>query len=190
MKLLTLAKRLAEKTNTPALEKVVLGELPVTELPMDCMVWTGAKYGGPRRGPRTHRSVRDGLRIEVVENERFYGVIRWQKKRIAVRRLLFLLINKPDYEFRMFNECGVDLCVNPLHHRVENVDPPEEPVEEPSEDPDADWLLSEVAEIIEIVLLEHEPKSWDDVVAYPLTQDVPHDMMREVLTQMNKRHLT
>jgi hypothetical protein len=45
MKLETLAKRLAAKTNTPELEKVVLGQADITTLSMECMLWTGAAQG-------------------------------------------------------------------------------------------------------------------------------------------------
>lgn len=195
MKLETLAKRLAEKTNTPILEQVVLGQAPITELPTECMIWTGAKLGTtPRKGPRVSREARDGLMVALVHDQP-YGIIRWQKKTISVRRLLFQLINKPDYEFRMWCDCNVPLCVNPLHYTVEDVTPEHIPREEPdlediTFDGDEGWELGEVEELVEILLTENEPSSWDDVAKHPLMEDVPHGLLRQVLINLNKEHLT
>ncbi|MCG7629049.1 hypothetical protein MHM88_14655 [Epibacterium sp. MM17-32] len=195
MKLETLAKRLAEKTNTPILEQVVLGEAPITELPTECMTWTGAKLGAaPRKGPRVSREARDGLTIAQVQDQP-YGIIRWQKKTISVRRLLFQLINKPDYEFRMRCDCNVPLCVNPLHYTVEDITPEDvdqdgHTLEDITFDGDEGWELGEVEELVEILLTENEPSSWEEVVDHPLMEDVPPELLREVLVKLNKEHLT
>lgn len=191
MKLETLAKRLADKTNTPELEHVILGDFDMSALPIHCMIWTGAKGGAtPRKAPRVSRNSRDGLRVEQVE-DRPYGIITWQGDRVSVHRLIFQLIQKPDYEFRMWCDCQSPLCVNPLHFTVE-------PVVQKTTEPDDTIYIGmdeeisdeEVEELVEITLTEGDPRHWGDVITYPLLEGIPPEAIRRALQKLNREHLT
>jgi len=191
----TLFKRLAEKTNYPLLEKILLGEVPHEDLTMDCLPWTGAKMARTSNGRvKSINCRKQGLRVTQVFNERQYGVINWQKKQTPVHRVLFLLLYKPSYEFKMANHCGTPLCVNPLHFEIREVTgehkPP--PISEipPMPDLDDPWSPEEVEEIVEMLLDQHTPTCWEDVISRPMMEGVPHDMVREYLTSINKGHLT
>jgi hypothetical protein len=191
MKLEILIKRLALKTNTPELEKVLLGQADIRTLPMECMLWTGAKLGGHTR-QRTSKSARDGLTIDIIQDEKAYGVVRWQTKTISVQRLIFLLAMKPDFEFRMWSNCEVPLCVNPLHYDVKSLEiepPPPDPTIFMGIDEDA-WTEEEVEEVLDALLASSEPKSWKDIMAFPDLADAPEDLLRKVLRRLNKGHLT
>lgn len=189
MKLETLAKRLADKTNTPILEQVILGQAELTALPMECMLWTGAKLGtGPRM--RTNRHTQRGLLVERVV-ERPYGVISWQGKRTSVARLIFQLIQKPDYDFRMWNECDTPLCVNPFHYRIEKVEVEPPPPEETFViGDDEDLPEEELEELVEIMLTDYDPTCWDDVTKAEILEGIPLEPVRALLRRMNKEHLT
>ena len=195
MKLETLAKRLAAKTNTPELEKVVLGQADITTLPMDCMLWTGAAQG-VSSGLRTtvRRDRQSGMELTQVR-DRPYGIIRWQGKTISVHRLIFQLVMKPDYEFRMWSNCGVPLCCNPLHYQVERVEreilEPDQTIIIGPEDTDT-WTEEEVEEILEGMLDGYDLTNWGDVINNPMIagEDIPHGLFRQVLCNMNKEHLT
>lgn len=184
MKLETLARRLAEKTNTPELEDVILGQSNIDTLPMTCMEWTGAAFGvSPRKDFRKSRSSARGWQVDLVKDKP-YGVMQWQGKVIAVRRLIFQLINKPDFPFRMWNTCGSTLCVNPFHYSITSVEPAEETIVE-IEDGDA-FPYEEALEIVEAVLTGHDLENFRE---NPMLEDIPEDLLREVLTDLNKEHL-
>lgn len=189
MRLETLAKRLAQKTNTPILEQVILGQANLEELPATCMIWTGAKNGDGIR-MRTSRNSKRGILVERVV-ERAYGVINWQGKRTSVARLVFQLTQKPDYEFSLWNCCGVGLCVNPRHYQVKT------PVVEIEAQEgsfyvgtDEDIPEDELEELIEIMLLNYDPRSWDDVASAEILEGISHEQIRGMLLKMNKEHLT
>lgn len=194
MKLETLAKRLAKKTNTPILEQIVLGQAPITDLPSECMIWTGGAFQEKeRKGLRTSRSRSDGLRIDKIENERPFGVIRRGKtekgapKTISVHRLIFSLAVKPQFKFRMWNDCGVPRCVNPLHFEVQETSPS---IPEPPLEVNTDWTEDELEELLEVILTEQDPRSWEDIINDPNLEDAPESMVRDVLKRLNKEHLT
>lgn len=195
MKLETLAKRLAAKTNTPILEKVVLGQAPISDLPSECMIWTGAAlYAKKRAKPRTLRSPRDGLRMDMIEDERPVGIIRHGKtekgnpKTISVHRLIFTLAMNPQFEFRMWNDCGQPCCVNPMHFEVQETTStvPEPPAPEVN----TDWTEDDLEELLEFILAEQDPRSWEDIIGNPDLEGAPEFMVRDVLKRMNKEHLT
>ena len=189
MRIETLAKRLAEKTNTPILEQVILDQADMRDLPMSCMPWMGAKLG-TRPRMRTNRHTQKGLLVEHV-SERPYGVISWQGNRISVSRLIFQLIQKPDYRFRMWNECETPLCVNPFHFRIEKI---EEEEQQPEETffigEDEDIAEEEIEELVEILLTDYDPRSWQEVIEAEILEGIPHEPIRKMLIKMNKEHLT
>ena len=181
MKLEKLAKRLAEKTGTSALEDFILGRKSLDQLPNDCMLWTGkATLSGIRV-----MMDRDCLNIPVYYRtiRRPMGQMQIAGKSEYVHRLVFKLLAKPDYEFQMRNICGNSLCCNPKHWNVTS------PMPEVEFDNSA-WTLEEAEETIEAMLARYEVTSWDDVMLNPLMQDIPPDLIREVLIKLNKEHLT
>lgn len=190
MKLSTLARRLAEKTGTPILEKVVLGEEPIEALPSDCMPWEGAVDG--IRDPRL--ALRRTYSGEVYSEKRLdrpSPVIKFQGKKLRVVRLIFQLIQKPDYEYRLIRTCeDHPRCVNPLHYSVQRIGTPEQgpEVEEPTIS--SDWLQIDVDELLEFLFLEASPTSLEEVMAHPFMEEGPPiEMVRDGLINMNKEHL-
>jgi len=181
MKIETLAKRIADKTRTPALEDFILGKRPITELPHDCMIWTGKKTLG---GIRTVMD-RDVLNIPVHYRtiRRSMGQIQINGKAEYVHRLVFKLLTKPDFEFHMRNICGNSLCCNPKHWDVSS------PMPEVQFD-NSEWTPEEAEETVEAMLARYEITSWDDVTANPLMQDIPPALIRQALIKLNKEHLT
>ncbi|MDF0603574.1 hypothetical protein P1J78_22855 [Psychromarinibacter sp. C21-152] len=195
MRIETLARRLAQKTNEPLIEKLVLGEIEVTDLPMEHIIWTGNADGGTN----THRSKMErdygNLPYKTVVRDKKRPVIKWQGKRIGVARLLFQIATKPNFEFRLKSLCGEDMCVNPLHRTVEQINgqfapPPPEEAPDIGNRGDDDWTFEEGVEIAEMMLTENTPTCWDEVVALPITEGMPEDLLREVLIHLNKEHLT
>lgn len=192
MKLNTLARRLAEKTGHPILEDILLGNLPISEMPEGCMVWTGAKTRpGREHKPRIRRDGKGWL-CPVLEEQRPQAIIRYQKKTHLVRRLIFSILMKPDYEFRMVRTCqGHDLCVNILHYTIEPIalEPPTPPTPSVDEggppEMSEDWTEDEVRELLEIVLDRGGVEVLDD----PLLFDAPPKMVREQLIAMGKEHI-
>ena len=189
MKIATLISRLAEKTNTPELIPVLQGDERMSFLPTECMLWTGAVLPGDRPFGKKIRD-RQNLPSQYKYPERKYGVIRWQGKTVSVQRLIFLLCAKPDFEFRMVNDCHMSGCVNPLHFTIEEIrkdEPePDETITIGEEEP---WDPQDVEDLVEILLGEQEPQSWEDVIANPLMEDIPHQMIRDELRNQNKEHL-
>lgn len=189
MRLELLAKRLAEKTNTPVLEQVVLGEKPKSDLPDECMIWTGACNNSGEPRVRTRRDSQGQPFPEVVVPKP-YGVIRREGKKIQVHRLLATLIDAPEFEFRMVSVCQIPGCVNPKHWKIVARFQSED-----DELPDFDafgeepWSLEEVSELLEILLTEQDPRSWQDVTGAILMEDAPHDLIQEALRNLSKEHL-
>ncbi|MDB2578769.1 hypothetical protein N9Y00_06990 [Tateyamaria sp.] len=195
MKLETLAKRLALKTDAPELEKVVLGQADITTLSMECMLWTGAAQGVSPRPQGKIRRDRSNHREIARVHDRPYGIVRWQGKTISVHRLIFQLAMKPNYEFRMWSTCEVPFCCNPMHFHVEQVEreilEPDPTITIGPKDDDI-WSEEEVEEILDSMLGNYDLTSWDDVIKNPMIagEDIPQDLFRQVLCKMNKDHLT
>lgn len=181
MKLEILAARLAEKTNTPQLADFLLGKKPITELPNDCMIWTG------KHTPAGVRTVMDrdvnNIPVRYRTVRRPMGQIQANGKSEYVHRLVFKLLTKPDFEFHMRNVCGHSLCCNPKHWDVSTMTP--ELILDTSE-----WTPEEVEETVDAMLGRYEITSWDDVCVNPLMQDIPEKMIVECLIKLNKEHLT
>ena len=194
MRLEILAKRLAEKAGCPELEDIVLGNRPVEDMPSTCLPWKGSHRKHQPRYRRPRRRATGFVDAEFVV-EPPSALIQHEGKRLQVHRLIFQLIAKPDYQFRMYQECNTPLCVNPMHWTVKKLDdptkpppPPEEPLEPPVEN--EDWTLAEAIEVLEIFFMTSDPRSWADIEAAEMLQDVPPMLLKEALRDMNKEHLT
>ena len=181
MKLERIAARIAQKTNTPALEDFLLGRRPVSALPQDCMLWTGKKT---LSGFSTTLD-RDCLNLPVRYRtiRRSMGQIQVDGVTEYVHRLVFKILTKPDFEFHMRNICGNSLCANPKHWDVTSTIP--SVVFDNSE-----WTLEEAQETVEAMLARYRITSWSDVSDNPLMQDIPDRLIRQALINLNKEHLT
>lgn len=181
MRIEILANRLAEKTNSPQLADFILGKKSITELPKDCMIWTGKST---LAGVRTIMD-RDSLNIPVRYRtiRRAMGQIQVNGRTEYVHRLVYKILTKPDYEFYMRNTCGNSLCVNPKHWDISS------PIPDVEFDISA-WTPEEAEEAIEAMLARYSITSWEDVIANPLMQDIPEQLIRETLIRLNKEHLT
>ena len=190
MRIELLAKRLAEKTGTPLLEQVVLKQASVLDLPTSCMIGTGTMSG--TAGVPRIKKVRDSQNLPYMHMvaDRAYSIINHERRRVSVPRLIHLLAFSPKYEFRMRALCETSRCVNPLHWAVDDVQPagPSPEVADFSF-PDNDWSAEDVEELVEILLTESSPETWKDVVAAPIMDGAPEDLIRKGLTKLGKRHL-
>lgn len=191
MKIETLFRRLAEKTNTPQLEQILKGKAPLTDLPDHCMVWTGPKI--IRDKPRFQRRMTTrGWNEWIVPAQPPTAKIVWQGKMMQVQRLLIQLLMKPDYEYRARHVCHTELCVNPLHYGIEPLylQPPR-PVADIPECPEisSEWTREEVDEMVEILLTEENPLCWNDIINTTHLEGAPEDLVREVLKEKRKEHL-
>lgn len=181
MKLETYARRLAEKTNTPILEQILLGRAPFSDLPHTCMPWTG-RTAGPKERRVKVRVMQNG---PVQVEEKPYGVLVVEGKRIPAHRYIFMLMHRPQYEFRMRNDCGNTLCCNPMHWTVFG-----EPANEPEpcfeEEP---WTQSDVNALLDQALATRQLNSWQDVTQCLLLLDCPHEMLVQALKEFRKTEL-
>lgn len=185
-----LAKRLADKCSTPLLEQVLLKVVPVTDLSMECMIWTG-RVSGTSNVPRLKKG-RDSQNLPYMHmvTDRSYSVIVHEGRRVVVHRLIHQLLFSPVVEFRMRSLCGGPRCINPMHWFADPVTQQEElaGVRDITFASD-DWTEGDVEELIDILLTENPPRRWDEVVNSPIMDGVPADMIRQVLTKIGKRHL-
>lgn len=178
------AQRLAERCDTPELAPVLLGEASPETLPTSCMIWTGARRGGLEK-PRI-RSLR---RTPTMVRDHPYGVVRWKGKEVRVHRLIFQLITRPDYEYRLSSRCGVALCVNPLHWEVHRIDQRVGGASFQEPDFDEDWTLKDVEQLLEIAFTHHDLRTREDVLNCPTLLDVPRDLLDEGLKLIRKDHM-
>lgn len=180
---------MADTTGTPVLEDIILGKAPMSNLPEGCMIWTGATHGG--NGPRVKVvGKKTGYPVISVVTDPLVGKMRWKGKYALVHRVVFELVAKPDYEFRMSTQCNVPCCVNPRHWEVTPVVKKHEFLPDDIPFDNGEWTLEEVEGFAEILLTEQYPKNWQDVISAPLMTEVPHDLLRQVLIKLNKKHLT
>lgn len=185
MKIEILAKRLAQKTNTPCLADFILGKKAYCELPFDCMIWTGGKSIS---GTGVKRS-RDGRNIPTphVVMRRSIGRIHFGGKSEYVHRLIYAILLKPEHDFTMENRCGNPLCANPRHWEVFTHAlslPP------PVDFGDPEWTEEEIEQAVDGMLGRYVVHSWEDVITNPMTMDIPHHLLRDHLVKINKEHLT
>lgn len=179
MKIELLAKRIAQKTNTPVLEDILLGRGP--ELSNECMLWTGKKTQAVVRIAKDRNS--QNIPVFYRSKGRAMGQIQVDGRIEYVHRLVFKILSKPDFEFIMRNICGNSLCCNPKHWDVKT------PMDEVVMD-DGDWTPEEVEETVDAMLNRYEVTCWADVAENPLMQDIPDRMIRDCLIALNKEHLT
>lgn len=194
MKLEALAKRIAEKTHTPALEKVVLGQGDVHDLPDGCIPWHGAATGKTGHRPRMRRGY-DSLPYTGIAFDRRRPVINFQKKSYPVTRLLFeKLFDKP-FPFRLHQQCATEMCVNPLHFEPREINrrgyEPFPEIEMAPEEPliSDEWTGEEVAEVVEIALTENTPGNWSELMTLPIMEEAPEAMVQSYLRSISKPHL-
>lgn len=194
MKIETLAKRIAEKTDSPVMGDVILGSAVPQDLPTECVLWAGATTGKRALRQRVRRDY-GNLAYPGFEFDRPRAVVNFEKKRHYVNRLLFEKLASPGFPYRLEPLCGQDLCVNPLHFHPKEIRPGGyetfSEVEAPPEDFSMDdpWTIEEAAEIIEMALTEHSPTTWFDLMKLPCMEDVPKTMVSEYLASINKQHL-
>lgn len=193
MKLNTLAKRLAEKTGTPVLEQVILGEVPIEALPEECMIWSGTRTIPERRRVNFLRRNHDGFLYPINRTESPYGTISYETQRWLAHRLIVKLVRNLQGDFTTESLCGQELCVNPTHWHAKAVVPKvkEDTEELPPEPPEMsdDWTVAEVNEVLETYLDHYNPRSWEDINSAPMLIDVPRGMLKEALLRFNKEHL-
>lgn len=179
MKLEQYARRLAEKTGTPELEPIILGDLPLTALPDRCMPWTGLKTTKERRVRK--KMIRDGdnrpYQGGVIDSP--YGIIQVEGRQILVHRYIFMLLVKPGYEFTLHNECGNTLCCNPMHWTPKGQ---AVPTERPDPDgfyydPDEPWKQTEVNSLLDQAIALYEFHNWEELINTNLLIDCPRDMI-------------
>lgn len=186
MKLETLARRIAQKTDTPELEKLLLEG---GDIPTKCMPWTGATIR-PAGGDFRLKMGRDynNVAVPAMVMDRPYGKIRWQGKIMMVHRLVFQLIIKPDFEYYMRDQCGNSLCVNPMHWEIIPLssNPPAPP---PPEVIEETWTEQEVEEMLDYLLFKNEVKSWDDIISHEAMEGAPPEMLEAQLAKWWKAHL-
>ncbi|GGA29941.1 hypothetical protein [Neptunicoccus cionae] len=199
MKIEILAKRVAQKTKSPILEKLILGEVGRDDLPENCMIWTGASTG--RSGPRMrYKRGYDNIPELTIIMDRPRPVVNFSGKRHSVNRLLFDFATKLDYPYRLESSCGEAMCVNPVHYLPKAIRPGGFAAQETCdmelsqvqdgpafvEDP---WTLQEVGEFVETALEEHSPTSWQSLIELTFLGEVPHVLIDEYLKKIGKDHL-
>ncbi len=191
MKKETLAKRIAEKSGEPVLEKVILGNATVQEIPERCMPWQG-KVTGSKHGRVRKRRDYDFLLYQIGTFDHLRPVIRFQKKEHGVHRLLVEGLMETDYPLRLIKTCGTERCVNPLHFVPKEIRsngftalPDEVDVIQSDED----WAIEEVEEVVEIALTENYPGNWQELMTLPILEGVPPKLAENVLTKLNRLHL-
>lgn len=185
MKLETLIRRLADRTNCPELEQVLLGKADITSLPMDCLLWQDVD---PQK--MTPRFVmQKGSRVLI--RDPIYPRLQYAGKKHIVSRLIFELMTAPNYEYRMYNRCGHTTCVNPLHWDVEkikqeNVPVPQDSTPIPECSYSDEWTEQDVMEVTEIVIARDDPKTFEELIANPSLEGAPRDIIEAYLASIGK----
>ena len=105
MKIETLAKRIAKKSDTTALEKIVLGQGSVQDLPDRCIIWKGAVNGKTGHRPRMRRGY-DHLPYLGIAYDRPRPIINFQNKTYHRPRLLFEKLHNKPFPFRFHQLCA------------------------------------------------------------------------------------
>lgn len=187
MKLETLAKRIATKSNCPELGQYILtGEVPKT---VACIPWTGAVR------PKAPR-----MQLVRHQNGEIYPTLRWPRpvigyngQRKGVMRTMFEIVHNLDSElgFRMHQICEDPLCVNPAHWEARTAGgyTTAQDVPEILESGDHPWTPEEVEEMLEICL-ESNPTSWEQIIRNEMMEGAPAEIVRDLLIRFNKEHLT
>jgi len=116
MKLEIIAKRIAGKTNCPALYDILLGQKDQSALPESCLVWTGKKK---KRKPIVKMQRGWDYRPFLAPSiQQPRAIMRFNKKDVYVHRFLIEKISPPPGEYIASNVCGTPFCVNPRHWLV------------------------------------------------------------------------
>ncbi|MCU9840568.1 hypothetical protein OEZ49_22740 [Ruegeria sp. WL0004] len=195
MKLETLAKRIAKKSRTPALEKIVLGQGTVQDLPDTCIIWHGAASGKNGHRQRMRRGY-DNMPYTGISFDHRRPVINFQKKTYQIPRLLFEKLHDKPFPFRFHQLCATEMCINPLHFEPRKVNlfgyepfrdfeaPPEEPIYS------EEWGQEDVKEIVEIALTESTPLNWSELMSLPIMEGAPEKQVAAYLQSIGKPHLT
>lgn len=193
MKIEIVAKRMAANYGYPPLEKMILGELPPSEFPAECITWTGAIQGksdGQFRLRKQKERDYSGLPYFTMVPETPYGKLKVDKKTILAHRYLFQLLLKPDYEFRLRNECGNTLCGNLMHWEcLKQETQPNAEVEIPEEFLSMEFSLADVEGLLDRALIYYEFSDWSDIEINPLLLDCPRELLIEALKKARKDHL-
>lgn len=194
MKLQTLAKRIAGKSDTPALEKIVLGQGSVQDLPDQCIIWKGATSGKNRHRSRMRRGY-DNMPYLGIAFDRPRPVINFQKTTYHVPRLLFEKLHDRPFPFRFYQLCATERCINPLHFEPRQINlrdcEPFSDIEARNAEPvySDEWTKEDVTEVVELALAESTPRNWSELMGLPIMEDAPEKMVADYLLCINKPHL-
>lgn len=142
--------------------------------------------------------IRDGkgyLSFQMV-NRPLYATIKYQGNKFLVQRLIYQLIAKPDFEYRMTRLCPNELCVNPMHWEVNPILNREmapkiefSPMEE-DEFPGMDWTQEDTEEMVDAILGDDPPPTcWDEVINHIDLMGAPEDWVRGALIRFNREDL-
>lgn len=172
MKPRTLLRRLADKTHTPGLPRMVMGLEP---WPSNCMIWTGAttKGGSMLRMGRDY----EGQAYKYMNTVIRHGRVLDQ----SAHRVIYALAHPELEVFALSSICGVELCVNPTHWRLRtSMAPPPEAFPDATYEPDAPWTYEDAEFQVEKYL---STKDVEQLL------DIPPDLCTEVFTRIGKLHL-
>ena len=183
----TFARRVALKSNCPELEAYILGKADMNSIPNGCFNWTGRRTGLQHKS----RPTRKGFEIYWVQDTKA-AYIQFNGKMAPVNRHIHVLRESPNRDFRMRKLCPTPYCVNPKHWRVfeKSFGMDDSPHDEGSPTLQfGEWTPQEVEEMLEILLTEHSPKCWTDVINAQLMDSAPPEMIIPVLKRWHKHHL-
>ena len=187
MKKETFARRVAMKSDCPELIPYILGKTDLDSIRNGCLSWKGRKTGLQHKS----RPTRKGFEIYWVQDTKA-AYIQFNGKMAPVNRHIHIVRDAPVNKFRMRSTCPTPYCVNPKHWQAiesafmfddgSHVDcPPPQQLGE--------WTPQDVEEMLEILLTEHSPKCWDDVINAQFMESAPPEMIIPILERWHKRHL-
>lgn len=175
MKLDTLFRRIETRVDCPPLGAVLRGEADVSDLPTGCLPWSKLD---PNRPPRLVQS--GGQMYATVRPKAPEFVV--QGRKVIVIRWIWQHLHSLEGQFRLINQCGNALCINPLHWEAQATKQEEhEAVPEPIYS--AEWTEEDVQDMVELCFTRHQITSIEEL------EGAPREMIQTYLTVIGKGHL-
>jgi hypothetical protein len=157
----------------------------------ECWPWTGTR-------------TKDGMHKQMVRNAAFepsyvltrakpYGLVKINGKRETTHKTVYRWatesVPKPD-DFRLRNSCGNTLCCNPAHWVLVIKAGSMPTVGGAMTSTPTALLRQDCNDLLESLLSTHTPRTFADVQNHPYMADFPPDLIKEVLSDIGKSHLT
>ena len=175
-----LVKRVASKVGVPVLEDVLCKRRPLSDLPIECIPWPGANTG--------FKMIRAKGYVGYSSFIKPYALIGVKGKKEYLHRWMFQTLLGLEGDFRLENQCGNTLCINPLHWKLHEREIEQE-LPEFEYDPDEEWTQPVVNALFDQAVASYSMTCWDDVKNNILLLDCPEPMLLAAIQDFRRSDL-